>query len=105
MKRLLVLASLAAATLIAGQNQKTSTPDDRISDQVRMRLATISRVAASNAPAMISSWAEDMEAYAVARYRLRWRSTVAPKRGGTTVVASICSTMDVRNLLASRKSQ
>ena len=37
MKRLVVVASLSLATLIA--QQTASTPDDRISDQVRMKLA------------------------------------------------------------------
>jgi hyperosmotically inducible protein len=40
MKRLLPLALLAVGALTAGQDQKASTSDDRISDQVRMRLAT-----------------------------------------------------------------
>ena len=40
MKRLLPIALLAVSALTAGQDQKASSPDDRISDQVRMRLAT-----------------------------------------------------------------
>ena len=38
MKRLLALALLSLSTVAAGQNASTS--DDRISDQVRMKLAT-----------------------------------------------------------------
>lgn len=38
MKRFLALALLSLGMLAAGQ--KASTPDDRISDQVRMKLAT-----------------------------------------------------------------
>ena len=37
MKRFIVVASLSLGTLVA--QQAASTPDDRISDQVRMRLA------------------------------------------------------------------
>lgn len=40
MKRLFAVALLSIGTLAAGQDQKPSTPDDRISDQVRMKLAT-----------------------------------------------------------------
>lgn len=40
MKRLVAFALLAVGALTAGQDHKASTPDDRISDQVRMRLAT-----------------------------------------------------------------
>jgi osmotically-inducible protein OsmY len=40
MKRFFAVALLAASTLAAGQNQTASSSDDRISDQVRMKLAT-----------------------------------------------------------------
>ncbi len=40
MKRLLVVALLSLTTLVAGQKAAPSSPDDRISDQVRMKLAT-----------------------------------------------------------------
>jgi osmotically-inducible protein OsmY len=40
MKRLLAVALLSINGLAAGQGQQASTPDDRISDQVRMKLAT-----------------------------------------------------------------
>jgi osmotically-inducible protein OsmY len=40
MKRFLSVALLCVGVLAAGQDQKASTPDDRISDQVRMKLAT-----------------------------------------------------------------
>ena len=40
MKRLLPLALVIVSVLTAGQDQKTSTPDDRIYDQVRMKLTT-----------------------------------------------------------------
>jgi hyperosmotically inducible periplasmic protein len=40
MKRLLVVAALAAGSLFAAQKPAAQNPDDRISDQVRMRLAT-----------------------------------------------------------------
>ncbi|MBV8819366.1 MAG: BON domain-containing protein [Acidobacteriaceae bacterium] len=40
MKRLLAVVLLSVSTLAVSQAQKPSTPDDRISDQVRMKLAT-----------------------------------------------------------------
>jgi len=40
MKRLLAVVLLSVSTLVMAQDQKASTPDDRISDQVRMKLAT-----------------------------------------------------------------
>ena len=40
MKRLVPLALIAVGALTAGQDQKASASDDRISDTVRMRLAT-----------------------------------------------------------------
>jgi osmotically-inducible protein OsmY len=40
MRRLLALGLLAISTLAVGQTQKASSSDDRISDQVRMKLAT-----------------------------------------------------------------
>jgi osmotically-inducible protein OsmY len=40
MKRLFAVALLCLSTLVMAQDQKASTPDDRISDQVRMKLAT-----------------------------------------------------------------
>ena len=40
MKRLLAVVLLSVSTLAVGKAQKPSTPDDRISDQVRMKLAT-----------------------------------------------------------------
>ena len=40
MRRFFIVALLSLSTLTFGQEQKASTPDDRISDQVRMKLAT-----------------------------------------------------------------
>ena len=40
MKRLIAAAILCVCALAAGQQPQTSSPDDRISDQVRMKLAT-----------------------------------------------------------------
>jgi osmotically-inducible protein OsmY len=40
MKRLLAVALLSLTTLVAGQKPVASNSDDRISDQVRMKLAT-----------------------------------------------------------------
>ena|ERR1700745_3365609 len=40
MRRFFTIALLSLATLTFGQEQKASTPDDRISDQVRLKLAT-----------------------------------------------------------------
>lgn len=39
MKRLLAIALLSLTTLVAGQKPAPANPDDRISDQVRMKLA------------------------------------------------------------------
>ena len=40
MRRFFAIALLASSTLALGQGPKASTSDDRISDQVRMKLAT-----------------------------------------------------------------
>ena len=40
MKRLFAVALLSLSTLLMAQDQKASTSDDRIFDQVRMKLAT-----------------------------------------------------------------
>jgi osmotically-inducible protein OsmY len=40
MRRILAVAALFAGTVLAAQKPAAPTPDDRISDQVRMRLAT-----------------------------------------------------------------